>query len=120
MSEHESHKKSYFMTHDAFVDLANSMIQSGDAKIGMIPGEDFDVIETVYRYHPAIDDVLGREKIADLYANFGFSIIMDMLPRAQKMRSLEKDYARIESSLTSLREEMDAVSKGAALSMLPF
>lgn len=115
MSKFESSEKCSFMTHDAFVDLVNSMVKSEDAQIGMIPGEDFDVIRTVYRYHPAIDDVFGREQIADLYANFGFSIIMDMLPRAQKMRLLEKDYARIKSSLASLREEMDAVRKGAAL-----
>lgn len=115
MSEYESCKKSYFMTHDAFVDLVNSMIQSEDAQIGMIPGEDFDVIETVYRYHPAIDDVFGKEQIAGLYANFGFSVIMDMLPRAEKMRCMKKQLANIESSLAVLREEMDAVRKGMKL-----
>lgn len=115
MSNYESHKTCHFMTHDAFVDLVNSMIKCEDAQIGMIPGEDFDVIEIVYRYHPAIDDVFGKEQIAYLYANFGFSIIMDMLPRAEKMRCMEKQLANIESSLATLREEMEAVRKGMKL-----
>lgn len=115
MFEDDSCEKCEFMTVGAFVDLVNSMIKSEDVQISSIPDEDFEVIETIYRYHPAIDVTFGWEKIADLYANFGFSVIMDMLPRAEKMRYMEKQLEVIESTLAGLREEMDAVRKGMKL-----
>lgn len=115
MFEDDSCEKCEFMTNGAFVDLVNSMIQSEDVQISSISDEDFEVIETVYRYHPAIDVTFGWERLADLYANFGFSVIIDMLPRAERMRCMEKQLADIESSLATLREEMDAVRKGMKL-----
>lgn len=115
MSENESHGAGDFMTHDEFVHLVNSMCRPGCMQISSISDEDFSVIETVYRYHPAIDGMFGREKIADLYANFGFIVIMDMLPRAEKMKRMEEQLADIQSSLTALYEEMDAVRKDSRL-----
>ena len=62
----------------------------------------FSVINTVYTFHPAIDDISGEDQIADLYVNYGISVIRDMLLRAERMKKLEKQYANLESSFAAL------------------
>lgn len=109
-----------FMTKEEFIDKVNErLIAEGNPalKPDDLSGEDFSVINTVYAFHPAINDVFGKDQITDLYVNYGFSVIMDMLVRAKRMEELEKQYKNIQSSLAVLQEEMDSVRKGNKINL---
>lgn len=45
--------------------------------------EEYEAIELVYTYHPAIGD---KKTIVKLWVDFGNTIIEDMKPRAEKIR----------------------------------
>jgi hypothetical protein len=44
--------------------------------------EDWEIINTVYAYHPMISDVKGKDEIAALYTKGGMGIMNDMFPTA--------------------------------------
>lgn len=61
------------------------------ADIEEISNQDYKIIENVYMYHPAIDDIRGKEQIVYLYKEFGMTVIKDMEKRAlQYKRTLEQ------------------------------
>lgn len=47
-----------------------------------ISQEDYAIVEHVYMWHPAIPNVGGKDKIADLYLIGGMDVIRDMDRRA--------------------------------------
>ena len=71
--------------------------------------KDYEVVETVYTFHPSISNTEGKNEIAYLYVNFGMRIILDMLPTAKEMEVLgmlrEQDEA-------GLLEKIEAVKEG--------
>ena len=62
----------------------------------------YEIIEKVYNWHPAIDNVNGKQQIASLYDIGGMMIIMDMLPRAEQVLQLHEQ-------ITSLKRELNAM-----------
>lgn len=108
-------KEENLLTKEEFIEKVNLRLSSeGSRELDVSDlGEDvFSVISTVYTFHPVIDDVHGKDMIADLYVDYGISVIRDMLLRAERMKKLENQYKNIQSSLAALQEEMDSVSKG--------
>lgn len=67
--------------------------------------EEYKVIETVYSFHPSISNTDGKEQVANLYVDFGFIILLDMLPRARVFQNIEYERAKINQSLRELEEE---------------
>ena len=59
-----------------------------------VNANEYDEIELVYTYHPSISDTEGKKQMAELYTNYGMTVIRGMVPVAKAMRSL--DAARIE------------------------
>lgn len=109
-----------FMTKEEFIDKVNErLIAEGNPalKPDDLSDEDFSVINTVYAFHPAIDDVFGKDQITDLYVNYGFSVIMDMLVRAERMQKLEKQLKNMKSALGDLQDEIYFVRKGQRITM---
>ncbi len=71
--------------------------QEFEERIGKtISDSDYRVVETVYTFHPVIDNVLGKDQIAELYKIGGMRVMRDMLESA-------KTAMEIESNITSLR-----------------
>lgn len=71
--------------------------QEFEERIGKaISDSDYRVVETVYTFHPVIDNVLGKDQIAELYKIGGMRVMRDMLDTA-------KTAMEIESNITSLR-----------------
>lgn len=66
---------------------------------------EYEAIETVYTFHPAISDTEGKQQIANLFDTFGFRIIADMLPTAIKAKELEEQITRKRHELEELQEE---------------
>jgi hypothetical protein len=66
---------------------------------------EYEAIETVYTFHPAISETEGKKQIASLYDTFGFRIIADMLPTAINAKELEEQITRKRHELEELQEE---------------
>lgn len=100
------------MTKQEFLDNVNSMLPE-DKHLKSIPECIYKTIEKVYLHHPSIDATEGKKQIAELYVRFGFSIIMDMEPRANRMVEMESRLLSLNNSVNQLRAEMDLVRDGA-------
>lgn len=68
---------------------------------------DYETIETVYLYHPAIRDVSGKEEVAELYKSFGMTIFYDMIARAKWNHDREFLLHHAQAEVDRIREEMD-------------
>lgn len=73
--------------------------------------EEFGIITTVYNFHPSISETEGKDQIAELYNNFGMTVIRDMVPRAKEMQKLEGElmkarfeFERVQDAIKALRE----------------
>lgn len=71
-----------------------------------IDWESWVKVEIVYQWHPAIDNVKGKKQIADLFTNFGMTIIEDMLPRAMKVQKYDSEVRGIKKRKNALTEWM--------------
>ncbi|MFI5342433.1 MAG: hypothetical protein ACHQ7N_21690 [Candidatus Methylomirabilales bacterium] len=51
-----------------------------DTRIGRpLPATEWPVIHRIYAYHPDIKDVGGKDQLASLYTNYGFSRLADLM-----------------------------------------
>lgn len=84
----------------------------------VISDEVFETINFVYTFHPAIDEVKGKQQIADIYKLGGMRIIADMYPTACKAKALEEDIRKKQAELESLKESLAALRKGENVPMI--
>ena len=66
---------------------------------------EYAAIETVYTFHPSINETEGKKQITSLYETFGIRIITDMLPTANKAREYEEQIIKKRHELEELQEE---------------
>lgn len=69
--------------------------------------EDFSVIQEVYNYHPAFNCNCSnpKEKIANLYFEYGMRVICDMQETAKRMQEIESEQRALRIKLDRLKEE---------------
>ena len=76
-----------------------------------IPTEsEFETIQFVYNYHPAIHPSEGKDQIAKLYSEFGMRIIMDMLDTAQQAEIIESERRQLKARLRELEQEEEELA----------
>ena len=76
---------------------------------GVVTDEEYELIETVYMWHPAIRNTSGKEEVAELYKSFGIIIFRDMYPRAMKLKEIDEEIRslnRAKDSLIAKRERL--------------
>lgn len=76
---------------------------------GVVTDEEYELIETVYMWHPAIRNISGKEEVAELYKSFGIIIFKDMYPRAMKLKEIDEEIRslnRAKDSLIAKRERL--------------
>lgn len=78
-----------------------------------ISDENYKVIETVYKFHPSIQEVSGKDEVAELYKSFGMTIFLDMLLRAERNRDLERDLSYAQAIVEQIKEEKEKLLKRA-------
>mgnify|MGYP003497928946 FL=1 len=74
--------------------------------------EDYNLIEKVYTYHPAISEVRGKAQVAALYAELGICVFHDMEPTADRAMRLESDIRAAKHELSKLLDEYNDLQKG--------
>ena len=76
---------------------------------GSVTDEEYELIETIYMWHPAIRNTSGKEEVAELYLSFGLVIFKDMYPRAMKLKEIDEEIRslnRVKDSLIAKRERL--------------
>lgn len=71
---------------------------------------DYDVVGTVYQWHPSVSETSGKEEVAELYKSFGITVFLDMLPRAKKNRELSMEFGRLRAEMKRVQEEIEELS----------
>ncbi len=77
-----------------------------------ISDDDYKVVETVYTYHPVIDNVLGKDQIAELYKIGGMRVMRDMLGSAACAMQLENDISSLRQMLSEAESLYKALKDG--------
>ena len=75
-----------------------------------VSDREMNIIQTVYTFHPAIKDVGGKRQIAKLYLEFGMTVIQDMLPRAERMMILDREFHKAKAEMDRVKNEMSKES----------
>ena len=73
---------------------------------GSVMDEEYQLIEEVYMWHPAIRNTSGKEEGAELYKSFGIVIFYDMYPRAKKANDIEDNIRLIETTRAVLVDQL--------------
>ena len=68
-----------------------------------VTDEEYKVIETVYTWHPAINDTTGKDQMKTLYTQFGFGVIRGVLPVAEKMEKLDGERRELLAQLDTIK-----------------
>lgn len=84
------------MRKEEFEDLIGQALSNGD----------YEIIETVYRYHPAIRGTSGVEELAELYKSFGMTIFYDMIGRAKRNQDLDGQLRQAQAKTDRIKEEI--------------
>lgn len=79
----------------------------------IVSDEDYKVIEKVYQFHPAVNEVSGKEEVAELYKSFGMTIFYDLLPRAERNCDLEKQLRFAQARVRHIEQEMEKLRQGS-------
>jgi hypothetical protein len=71
----------------------------------------WEIVQTVYAFHPRIKHVGGKDQIAAIYKNDGMSQIEDMFYRSERIQSLEAGLGLAGNALLAkeraMKEEKD-------------
>lgn len=79
-----------------------------------VTNDEFNVIDRVYSYHPAIssDSVDAKKQVAAIYSMFGMVVFYDMLDRAEKVADCDMRLRLQRSKVVSLQKELEMLRKG--------
>lgn len=87
--------------------------QEFEKKIGAeVSDRNYSIIEQVYTWHPAIDNIKGKDQIADLYLGFGMTIINGMVEAASFMQDLDAEQRKAKAALEEVNKRIAMVAKG--------
>ncbi len=79
---------------------------------GSVTDEEYELIETVYMWHPAIRNTFGKEEVAaELYKSFGIVIFYDMYPRAKKAKEIEVNIQMLDKTRAELVDMVDKLKR---------
>ena len=96
MYKEEKREGREMMSKEEFEDLISQALSD----------RDFEIIETVYLYHPAIRDVSGKEELAELYKSFGMTIFYDLVGRAKRNQDLADQLRQTQAETDRIKEEI--------------
>lgn len=84
-----------------------------EERVGVeISDQNYEIIETVYTWHPAINEVGGKDQIATLYETGGMPLIKSMLEAANIMMDLDKERRQAMRRMEEIRRRIEMVASG--------
>lgn len=82
---------------------------AGEDNMRVFTEDEYEKIEYVYTWHPAIKALGGKRQIAIIWQEFGKRMIYDMYPAAQYMEALENKRAALRLDLTNIDNEITEI-----------
>ena len=79
---------------------------------GSVTDVEYQLIEEVYMWHPAIRNESGKEEVAELYKSFGIVIFYDMYPRARKAKDIEENIRMLDKTRAELVDKLKRLKMG--------
>lgn len=93
------------MMKEEFISHINAL--GNPTKYEDLPDDEYQIIEYVYNYHPAIDD---KNDIARLYClRGGFHIICDMKPTAEYWEAKEKEMQTLRKQISEAQDKLNKI-----------
>ena len=86
--------------------------EKAEGQLKQMSSSDYQVVELVYTYHPAIPDIGGKERIAALFTLGGMTVMYDMLPRAEVARDLITERDRLAAKIQSIGNQYEMLKGG--------
>jgi hypothetical protein len=77
---------------------------------GVYSAQQWEIVETVYNFHPLIPDFGGKEKIAQLFKLGGIGLLSDMLPAARTAQALEEAVREAKNELSLAQARLDSAA----------
>lgn len=99
------------MTQEEFI---NNVRELNPRKVVKLTDREWQLIETVYTYHPSIDD---KKHMAGLYLDYGMAAITDMYLRACLIRDMEGRIKEHEAELERLNRRYDYFDKADSIAV---
>lgn len=90
------------MTYDEFI----KRLSKATCKPQLLCEEDWDIVQLVYTWHPAISNTEGKDEIVELYCAMGMPFIRSMAPQALTCRLLEEALNRAKTELAKREESL--------------
>lgn len=97
------------MTYEEFTNRLDHFM-SGPHKIN---NEDWEIIQLVYTYHPAISNIEGKDEIAELYCSMGMPFIRAMAPQAMTCKLLEEALQRAKNEFSDREQRLQEAIRRA-------
>lgn len=72
----------------------------------------WELIQTVYTFHPSISDVGGKKQIAALWDIGGIRLIADMLKTAERVRDILEKIAVLKGEIARYEEDWQNIREG--------
>lgn len=70
----------------------------------------WNVVTTVYTFHPAISNVNGKNQIAELACLGGFGLLKAMIPEAEETKLLENERMKIQADIERLQDRQKEIT----------
>ena len=102
------------MNRGEFKQAVDSVLPK-DKEVPEYTDRDYEIIEYVYNFHPSISETQGRKQIAELFVNFGMTLINDMVPRAELMEKKEKELSAAREAIRKIEKEIKDIRAGKAI-----
>lgn len=94
------------MMYQEFIEICEEIAESEGAEGWKAPTNDqYRVIEEVYIWHPAIENIGGKYQIARIYLR-GYTIIEDMFERAKRVEAINIELSQKLKELEALQDEL--------------
>jgi len=76
-----------------------------------VSDNDYEVIQTVYGFHPAIKDTTGKAQVVALYKACGMAVFHDMLESAKVASAIETEMHSLRDRITSLGSRLKKIEE---------
>lgn len=74
--------------------------------------DEYELIEKVYNWHPAISETDGKRQVARLWDDFRITIFYDMSHRADAILQIQKALSRSRTEVEKLKEVQQNLQHG--------
>lgn len=74
--------------------------------------DEWELVTTIYTFHPSISEVVGKKQIAKLWDIGGVRLMADMVKTAERVRSIEEHIAEHRAFIADYERQLQDIKEG--------